>query len=329
MTSGNSLTHVLWPFISHSRLCGKGELSHSRCQCLESYGSWSSVEAHALPSSTPRQPAIPLTPMPPADQKQCAKAKASQIPQELPSAEKHWLWNMVYKLPNRRERNHCPPVWEHLTDCSKRGPKVLASDSNIRAEIISLHRKHADTNWPHGFLVDCSASTASPLHHIGQAGREQSLAFPALSSIRHALTRSGPVPLLLRTDRWAGFCWVVSFCCPTLPFLWPRQQGSWVTRLQFVPWPCLLSPARWGRCASTHTDSPSAPTTSHEPDLVPEALPAEAQRWNTTPCETPSPHSRRKAGLGGDEQAVRKTVAIRKYFCFLESWPYTKDLPLG
>lgn len=153
--------------------------------------------AHALPSSIPGQPAIPLTR---ATSRPKTMGKSKSIPDPTwtdPSAEKHWLWNRVYKLPNRRERNHHSPVWEHLTDCLKRGPKLLASDGNITAEMILPHRKCAGTKRPHGFVVNCSASPASFQHHTGQAERKQSLAFcrDVLHEIRCAPTQSRLVPL--------------------------------------------------------------------------------------------------------------------------------------
>lgn len=254
--------------------------------------------------------------------------KSKSIPDPTwtdPSAEKHRLWNRVYKLPNRRERNHHSPVWEHLTVCLKRGPKLLASDDNITAEMILPHRKCAGTKRPHGFVVNCSASPASFQLHTGQAERKQNLAFcrDVLHEIRCAPTQSGLVPLLFRTDRWAGFCWVVCFCCPALPFFWFRQQGSWVTSLQSVPWPCLLSPAQLSRvCQHPHRLSLSR---HHQSWAWPGTR--SFASWNTKVKHYSMWNP--PALTAGGKLAWEEDRCNQKILPILaESWLYTKDLPL-
>lgn len=203
VTSGNSLTHVLWLFISHSRLCGKGELSHSRCQCQESYGSWCSAETHALPSSTPGHPAIPLIPMPSADQKQWAKA--SQIPQERSLLQRNTGCEIRCTSCQTGGKGITillfGSTWLSAWREAQRSCQVTATE--IRAKMIPPQRKRGDTKWPCGFVVSCSAFPTSFQHHIGQTGTEQNLAFPrdVLHEIRCSLTWPGLIPLLFRTDK--------------------------------------------------------------------------------------------------------------------------------
>lgn len=66
------------------------------------------------------------------------------------------LRNRRYKLPNRRKRNCCPPLWKYLSACLRRGPADTAgcsyscSYSYIRSQVPSQRTHgHPLTAWLH------------------------------------------------------------------------------------------------------------------------------------------------------------------------------------
>lgn len=305
VTSGNSLTHVLWPFISHSRLCGKGELSHSGCQCQESWGSWCPAETHVLPSSTPGHPAIPLIPMP-SDQKQWAKA--SQTPQER---------SLLQRNTGCEIRCTSRPTGGKETPSSCLGALDCLLEGRLKGPV----------KWQWHQSRDDTTSEKTCRHQVTMWLCCKLLSFPNILPAPHWSNRNRaklgfsqgcpPWDKMFPDLTWAGSPFVQDW-----KVNWILLSGTQAARqVSHTPTVCALALSALSCPAEQSVPAPTQTLPQPPPGVI-------SLTWCQKLCQLKhnsetslhvkslSPHSRRKAGLGGGEQAGRKTDTIKNYFNF-------------